>query len=80
MKTAIRLFRLRVVDEAGAEVLTMNGQGPIERHLIYETVKAVDTRLGWWRSRAKVKAAVAEALMAVVDGVKADVAKGVVSE
>lgn len=80
MRTAIRLFRLQVVDEDNRLVLTMNGAGPIERHLIFEAVRAVDARLGWWRSRTAVKAAVAEALMAVVDGVKADVERGAVRD
>ena len=76
MRTSIPLYKLQIVDADGGKVATFHGGGTIERSLVLEISRAAAERIGPWRSKAKVRAAVAEAVVAVIDGMKVDVTRG----
>lgn len=76
MKTSIPLYKLQIVDAENHQVAVFHAGGQIERQLVLEISRATANRIGWWRSKAAVRAAAAEAVMAVVDGMKVEVTQG----
>lgn len=76
MQMTIPLYKLQIVTADGERVATFQGGGAIERHLVLEISREAAKRVGWWR-RAAVRAAVADAVMAVIDGMKVDVTRGI---